>query len=253
MQVDFGSMDIEPQSQHTATVVDEKCRLLLHELESSSFKAQQIDELCGGLDAEEEEVRLRAAVGLRKILSEDESEPYLQRIIDNGTVTKLVGLMKNRRFPQLQFEACWIATNIAYGSSQQCEVLLAKDGLTAIFQLLYENSGPVLEQALWGLGNIAGDCSNCRNTVISKGGIECVVRIITNSDSPTMTEIGIWVLSNLSSGDPAPSHDLVHSALPVIAQAVIQGKVKGQILSSALWSLCLHSEGKKKIRHLLKI
>ena len=82
----------------------------------------------------------------------------------------------------------------------QCESLVEKDGLSALMQLLYENNGPILENALWGLGNIAGDCCNCRNTVIMKGGVECVIRIITQSEFINVKQLGIWVLSNLALG-----------------------------------------------------
>ena len=56
---------------------------------------------------------------------------------------------------------------------------MVKDGLDSIFQLLYESTGPILEQAIMAVGNIAADCSTCRGTVIMKGGIECLSRIVT--------------------------------------------------------------------------
>ena len=44
--------------------------------------------------------------------------------------------------------------------------------------MLYENVGEVLEQTLWGLGNVSGDSGKCRDGVIMKGGVEAVLRII---------------------------------------------------------------------------
>ena len=79
--------------------------------------------------------------------------------------------MKNRKYPQLQYMGCWIITSITCGSKVQCEAVLVKDGLDAIFQLLYESGGEVLEQALMAVGNIAADCNQCRDTVIMKGGV----------------------------------------------------------------------------------
>lgn len=58
----------------------------------------------------------------------------------------------------------------------------------------------MLEQALWGLGNIAGDCDFCRDTVIMKGGVECVVRIVDNAINQAVVSLGCWVLSNLCRG-----------------------------------------------------
>lgn len=195
-----------------------------------------------------------AVVGLRKLLSEDEGEPLLQRIIDSGAVSKLIAMMRERKFPQLQLEATWIITNIAYGSSGQCEFIVSKNGVEALLQLLYENSGCILEQAMWGLGNIAGDCTFCRDTVIMKGGVECITRLVEQSSIPREVQLGCWVLSNLCRGETPPKYDLIKGALPVLASTVVKGTLTGQYLSGALWSLSLHSESSKsKIRLLLKV
>lgn len=98
---------------------------------------EQIDGLCQDVDHQDHQIRHAAAFGLRKIFSADASEGYIQRIIDNGVISKLLNNMKNRKYPQLQYESCWIITNIACGSKAQCESIVAKDGLDAIFQQLY--------------------------------------------------------------------------------------------------------------------
>jgi importin subunit alpha-6/7 len=121
-------------------------------------------------------------------------------------------------------------------------------------QLLYENGGAILEQALWGLGNIAGDCANCRNMVIKKGGVECVIRIVKQADRQLIVELGAWVLTNLCGGNPKPHYEMIKSALPVLGDLIVRESVKQQVLHASLWSLANHTEGKKsKIRHLLTI
>lgn len=132
--------------------------------------------------------------------------------------------------------------------------MVIKDGLDAFMQLLYEGTGAVLEQALWGLGNIAGDCANCRNVVTMKGGFECVIRIVVQSDRRMVRELGAWVLSNLCGGEPLPNYDVVKSALPVLGELIVNDALNENVLKSALWTLANHSDGRKsKIRHILKI
>lgn len=114
--------------------------------------------------------------------------------------------MKDRKYPQLQLESCWIITNIAFGSSTQCESIVSKQGVEALLQLVYDNNGSILEQAMWGLGNIAGDCNFCRDTVIMKGGVECINRVVLNSNSTAVIQLGCWVLSNICRGETPPKY-----------------------------------------------
>lgn len=107
--------------------------------------------------------------------------------------------------------------------------------------LLYENNPPLILQALWALGNIAGDCYKCRDKVILKGGVDCVIRIISNYPTPDVAKIGIWVLSNLSRGDPLPSYDLIKQTIPLFGSVIVRGLVEGNYLECALWSLNTHS------------
>lgn len=117
-------------------------------------------------------------IGLRKIIADHTEDRVIQRIIDNGTVNTLLELMQNAQYPQLQLEATWIVTNIASGSSKQCECLVEKNVVDLFLKLVYADILHISEQALWGLGNVAGDCCAFRDLVISKGAVDCFIRII---------------------------------------------------------------------------
>lgn len=254
-------MEQEPPGPQSSALLDPQFTDLVHEyhsppsrLEQGSYTLAQLDQLCAELDSPEEEARHHGAIGLRKLLSEEEGEPFLQRVIDTGAVPKLLALMQEHRYPQLQFEACWVISNIAYGSSPQCEAIVSKQGIDPLLQLLYDSHGPILEQALWGLGNIAGDCPDCRDCVIMKGGVECVGRVVENSKQAGEVGLGCWVLSNLCRGEIPPKYELVKSAIPLLGKSVVSGQLAREYLTSCLWALAIHSEGSKnKIRHLLKV
>ena len=74
--------------------------------------------------------------------------------------------MKQSIYPQLQLESTWILVNIASGTTTQCESIIAKGGLKVFVRLLSDNKLGVVEQAIWGIGNIAGDCSKFRDLLI---------------------------------------------------------------------------------------
>ena len=65
-----------------------------------------------------------------------------------------------------QFEAAWCLTNLASGNNDHVQVLLEKGAVNVLVQLLSSQHIEVVEQAIWGLGNIAGDSHKVRDIVI---------------------------------------------------------------------------------------
>jgi importin subunit alpha-1 len=60
---------------------------------------------------------------------------------------------------------------LASGSSDHVSVLIEKGTVNSLIELLSSMQIEVVEQAIWGLGNIAGDSHKIRDLVISAGAI----------------------------------------------------------------------------------
>lgn len=84
-------------------------------------------------------------------------------MIDANLVSKFLGFLQRSDFPKLQFEATWCITNIASGSSDNCQALIDKGTIPLLVQILNSPDPEIVEQAIWGLGNIAGDNTGFRN------------------------------------------------------------------------------------------
>jgi len=88
-------------------------------------------------------------------------------VIKQGVIPQFVKFLQRHDMPQLQFEAAWALTNVASGTSDHTKVVIDEGAVTIFVQLLQSPSDDVREQAVWALGNIAGDSPRCRDLVLS--------------------------------------------------------------------------------------
>ena len=108
-------------------------------------------------------------IGVRKILSVLNNPP-IQIVIDAGLVPRMIEYVRQTAYPQLQLEATWALTNVASGSSVQCQSIIDKGGIPLFVELLKSEKAGILEQAIWAIGNIASDKSLYRDMIIREGG-----------------------------------------------------------------------------------
>lgn len=121
--------------------------------------------------------KLLACVGLRKLLS-IEVNPPIQAVIDANLIPVFIQLL-HHTIPKFQFEAAWCLTNIATGTTDNVHNLIEKDVLKHFIELLNSPHIEVVEQAIWGIGNIAGDNHLTRDCVINSGALEKIGSLLT--------------------------------------------------------------------------
>lgn len=143
-------------------------------------------------------------IGVRKILSIADSPP-IQAIIDAGLVPRMIEYVKQSEYPQLQLEATWALTNVASGTSIQCQSIIDKGGIPLFINLLRSSNPGILEQAIWAIGNISSDSVIYRDNILKAGGLINLVAIVENPDTePLLVKHSCWALSNLCRGTPLP-------------------------------------------------
>ena len=102
-----------------------------------------------------------ATISLRLMLSQNADR--IQRVVDTpNVVLKLIEFLGRDSQRRLQFEATWALTNIASGTSANTLIIVNQGVLPPLIKLLDSPSIEIREQAVWALGNIAGDSPEMR-------------------------------------------------------------------------------------------
>jgi len=93
----------------------------------------------------------------------------------------------------------------------------------AFVSLLHSQFIEVIEQAIWGLGNLAGDNPHIRDVVINAGAVQPIADLLDRtSPGNSFVRNASWTLSNFCRGRPAPNFDKIKRCVPSLAKVLIE-------------------------------
>ncbi|THF95599.1 hypothetical protein TEA_016641 [Camellia sinensis var. sinensis] len=209
-------------------------------------KLESIPLMVQGVWSEDPAAQIEATTQFRKLLS-IECSPPIDEVIKAGVVPRFVEFLGRQDLPQLQFEVAWALTNVASGTSEHIRVVNEHGAVPKFVLLLSSASDDVREQAVWALGNVAGDSPSCRDLVLGNGALMPLLAQLNEHSKLFMLRKATWALSNFCRGKPPTPfeqvvrHLKVKPALPVLRQLIHLNDE--EVLTNACWALSYLSDG----------
>ncbi|KAG8178962.1 hypothetical protein JTE90_013118 [Oedothorax gibbosus] len=210
-------------------------------LQNQNNKNVSIEEILAGVRSPDPTTQLLAAQNARKILSRERCPP-IDFMIASGVVPILVSFLQHHNNVPLQFEACWALTNIASGNSNQTRTVVEGGAVPLFVELLSSPHSNVAEQAVWAIGNIAGDGPELRDLVIKHNVIKPLINLLQPNLSTTFRRNITWTLSNLCRNkNPPPPFEAIRQILPTFTELIRHSDT--EVVTDALWAISYLTDG----------
>ncbi|KAM5152162.1 importin subunit alpha-8 isoform 1-T2 [Mantella aurantiaca] len=200
-----------------------------------------LEEIIEGIHSGDSDLELKCTQATRKMLSRERNPP-LNDIIEAGLIPKLVEFLSYYDNSALQFEAAWALTNIASGTSDQTKAVVEADAIPAFISLISSPHLQISEQAVWALGNIAGDGPIYRDILINCNVVSPLLSLMTPQTPIGFLRNITWTLSNLCRNkNPYPPIKAVKQILPALTQLLYHEDK--DILSDTCWAMSYLTDG----------
>ncbi|KAJ3435468.1 importin subunit alpha [Anaeramoeba flamelloides] len=183
---------------------------------------------------------LELVTDLRKMVC-GKKDPPIDELIESNCVGYLIDFLGDNNNPNLQCESAWVLSNIASGNETQTRFLVENQAIPAFIKLLNSPDENVLDQSIWALGNIAGDCVEYRDELLKLGVFDKFLEIIQTTTTKSIILNLIWALSNCVRKTPYPPLTITKYAFPIYYKLIQHDdydiKIKG------FWGLNYLSNG----------
>uniref|UniRef100_A0A672FE96 Importin subunit alpha n=1 Tax=Salarias fasciatus TaxID=181472 RepID=A0A672FE96_SALFA len=212
-------------------------KITLSSLPDEEISCASIEDIVRDVNSDCILLQIRGCQAARKLLSV-ERDSSINEIIIAGLLSRFVAFLSMEDEPTLQFEAAWALTNVTSGTSWHTKQVVDHGAVPAFIALLSSPMLHISEQAVWAIGNIAGE--------LLTSDLLRLIHAVERRDA-CFSKLGFlhnlaWTLSNLCrSKDPYLPGSVVQQMLPSLIMFLhLSDK---NILSEACWAFSYLSDG----------
>ncbi|XP_004494564.1 importin subunit alpha-4-like [Cicer arietinum] len=201
------------------------------------FKIQRIPTLTRQLFSNDLAAQLEATTQICTLLSKGHIA-LIDEVIRAGVVPQLVKFLARVDAPQLQSKAASTLSYISSGTSEHTRIVVEHEAVPLLVRLLYCGTDDTKEEAIWALGNIAGDSPSTRDHVVGYGALFPILGLLWNPlvVKRSTLRIASWTLANLCRGKPSSTVlEQMRSAIPFLRNLLVL--VDEEIVVNACWTL----------------
>ena len=184
-----------------------------------------------------------------RIVLSQENNPPVKEILETGILYRVVELLNPAYFHNypaneivinIRLECAWILTNICTGTHDQTRQVVETNACDYLVDMLNSNNDEMVDQAVWCLGNIAGDCEEFRDKLLNLNILPRVVdKIHYYGLAPQNIKITAnltWFLGNLNRGrNPPPTYENMLISSNIFEQMCIS--TDPEIVSTCFWGI----------------
>lgn len=124
------------------------------------------------------------------------------------------------------------------------QVLVEKGTIKILIEHLKRSGNLELkEQAIWALGNMAGDNYKIRDIIINQGAVDPISNLLMQAEpGSSFLRNASWTLSNLCRGRPPPDFERIRRAIPALGKTLVEND-KNEILTDVCWAISYITDG----------
>eukprot|EP00767_Chilomastix_cuspidata_P002020 gnl/Chilomastix_cuspidata/2143.p1 GENE.gnl/Chilomastix_cuspidata/2143~~gnl/Chilomastix_cuspidata/2143.p1 ORF type:complete len:512 (-),score=213.38 gnl/Chilomastix_cuspidata/2143:264-1688(-) len=193
------------------------------------------------LESQDPKKCLEGFSSLREFISIDQTNQRL--LLERpGMLSRIVGMLSQSGFPELQGAAAWCVTSLASTTTDVTSALINADAVSPLVELIFSEDAALQNQAVWALANIAGDSIDARDFVWSSGAVERVEQILRADDLPLLVkQNAVWFLSNMCRYEPKPPLERTSALLTVLHPQLYCED--DETVRNALWAISFIAGG----------
>ena len=199
-------------------------------------------------------ISLVSAVRELRTLMADGNDLPTQETINSKVVPVLIEIMRDYDVsqPDLVLDAAWVITNITAGTSDHCDYVVNVGVLPILSQLLLNPSEDVREQALWCLGNIAGDLAWFRDLVYELQIAPLLPSFLEVNEKLSIRRNTMWLICNLCRAKPSPVPSNVLPLLPALTACIESSDTEdSQVLLNAVQAVAGLADAENELIRLI--